>query len=73
MHLFKRSHEEGSVILQIWKAITIAILLIQLTGCASLQWEKIDINQVIENIDAQKGVTDGYEKDAGCTAAGYLH
>ena len=50
MHLFKRSHEEGSVILQIWKAITIAILLIQLTGCATMQWENIDINQVITDI-----------------------
>ena len=55
MHLFKRSHEEGSVILQIWKALTIAILLIQLTGCATMQWENIDINQVIENIDALRG------------------
>lgn len=51
MHLFKRSHEKGSVILQIWKAITIAILLIQLTGCATMQWENVDINQVIENIN----------------------
>ena len=55
MHLFKRSHEEGSVILQIWKAITIAILLIQLTGCASFAnnpyWENVDINQVIDNIN----------------------
>ena len=55
MHLFKRSHEEGSVILQIGKALTIAILLIQLTGCASFAnnpyWENVDINQVIENIN----------------------
>jgi len=54
MHLFKRSHEEGSVILQIGKAITIAILLIQLTGCASFAnnpWENVDINQVIDNIN----------------------
>jgi len=55
MHLFKRSHEEGSVILQIWKALTIAILLIQLTGCASFAnnpyWENVDINQVIDNIN----------------------
>ena len=51
MHLFKRSHESGSVILQIGKAITIAILLIQLTGCATMQWENVDINQVIENIN----------------------
>ena len=51
MHLFKRSHEEGSVILQIWKALTIAILLIQLTGCATTHWENVDINQVIDNIN----------------------
>ena len=51
MHLFKRSHEEGSVILQIGKALTIAILLIQLTGCTTMQWENVDINQVIENIN----------------------
>jgi len=55
MHLFKRSHEEGSVILQIGKALTIAILLIQLTGCASFAnnpyWENVDINQVIDNIN----------------------
>ena len=51
MHLFKRSHEEGSVILQIGKALTIAILLIQLTGCTTMQWENVDINQVITNID----------------------
>ena len=54
MHLFKRSHEEGSVILQIWKALTIAILLIQLTGCASFAnnpyWENVDINQAITDI-----------------------
>ena len=54
MHLFKRSHEEGSVILQIGKALTIAILLIQLTGCATTNnvfWENVDINQVIDNIN----------------------
>ena len=50
MHLFKRSHEDGSVILQIGKALTIAILLIQLTGCATMQWDNVDINQVITNI-----------------------
>ena len=38
------------VILQIGKAITIAILLIQLTGCATMQWENVDINQVITDI-----------------------
>ncbi len=51
MYLFTRSHEEGSVILQIGKAITIAILLIQLTGCATMQWDNVDINQVIDNIN----------------------
>ena len=53
MHLFKRSHEEGSVILQIWKAITIAILLIQLTGCATLEklGDSEHIADILENIN----------------------
>ena len=51
MYLLKRTYEKGSVIIQIWKAITTALLLIQLTGCATMQWENIDISQIIENIE----------------------
>ncbi len=51
MHLLKRTNEDGSVILQTRKAITILLLVFSLTSCSTLQWDNVDIYQVIQDIE----------------------